>query len=727
MERHFHLSIVTFILIALFISVGCVTKETPTLENVDGQFSSESGATQAPEAELRDNAQRSPEAELKDNPRRSPEAERKDRPRSPEAELKDSPRRSPEAELRDKSISPESEKSERLDPSPEADFKRVAEVSEEKIEIEDKSEVNIAEDAVLHLIPNATIGVIYCPSLLELNDRINNVATELVPQVGQSPELLAQLLADAFDAGFESLEELEDIGLDLNKDFAVFLTGIEPPSVAAIVHLTDPETIKTVIESEADDSAPIEYNGVTYWNSDEGSYVILDNILVYAQYPETCENVIDIKNKKSMSIVQNTNYTPFISTIAQDTEQIAAFFNLQSVVEPFIGEIREEIQSTIDSLQSDPDAMPIVPLIENTSEQILVFLEELNLVSISLQIEETDVLLSQNLHFKKDGKIEQALSDLEPDELALINDLPNDAFVCGGVKANFEIFFDLTRRFLEGFSISDLPETLDNIPDIIAQIESMVQDIADLNDTFSNELCFSVNYNENLIPDYLYIINLKNEQKLKTYMNESFLIQIEKLIRLIQENIEDVPQLGMFDGVHYGNSIMHNEAEIKSIVFPNFGDAFIDVEPEVVMMLPQEWQWSYTFSDGRFYFCLGGPQQIQAALDSKAKIGESLAENISFQEIIEKLGADNNILYSFSPITMVRGIVSRISDANPNMGAEMQVLSGVFDGIDENHSIGFSAKVQDKGISTKFIITLGDFKQLINTIMMLSGMGMLIG
>lgn len=706
MKRHFHLIIVAFMLTTLLLFVGCVAKEKPnlqpTVENVEGELSSENDVPQLFEAELRDNPRKSPEAELKDNPRKSPEAE-----------------------IKDKLQSPEAEKIERLAPPPEAEFQIEAVSSEAESETAEKSEVEIAEGSVLHLIPDSAMGVIYCPSLLELNDRINNVASELVPQAGPAPELLAQFLASTFDAGFESIEELEDIGLDLEGDFAIFLTSFEPPSLGAIVHITDPDLIKEVIESEADESEPIEYSGVTYWDSDEGSYVILDNVLVYAQYPDICENVIDINNGDLMPVTQNMNYTSFFSTIEQGTEQVAASFNLKSVIEPVIEGFREEFQDAIDSMQSEPDAAAVVPFIEGMSEWILEFLAELNSVSVSLQIEETDVMLSKNLHFKKDGKIEQALINLEPDELTLINDLPNEAFACGGFNIDFDLLFEMSKHLLKAISISGLDDDSENISEIVDHIETIVQDFSEFKGTFADEMSFSTNYNESIIPDYLYIIALNNEEKLRTYMNENFLTQVKKLADLLQENVEDVPQLSMFDGVHYGNAIVHNEAEIKTIIFPNFGDAFIDVDPNAAMILPQEWQWSYAFSDGRFYFGLGGPQQIQDALDSKAKIGESIAENISFQVLIEKLGADNNVLYGFSPITMANSITALISNADQNAAAGLQMFTGILSGIDENYSIGFSAKIQDGGIGAKTLVTLGDFKQLINTIMLLSGMDML--
>ena len=777
MKRIFHLPIVTFILITLLVPVGCGTKEVansqPVVENVDGLSLPETDRFQSAEAELRDNPRKSPEAEykdktrrspeaelgdkprkspeaeLRDNPRKSPEAEHKDKTRrSPEAELRDKPRKSPEAEHKDKTRrSPEAELRDNPRKSPEAEAKDKSRISPEaelkdslqsleadqnealdpSIETGDKPIAKIAEDSVLHLIPDSTIGVIYCPSLLELNDSINSVYAELVPQAGPSPELLAELLADTFGAGFESLAELEDIGLDLNNDFAVFISSLEPPTLSAIIHLSDRDAIEQVILDEAEDSEPIQYKDVTYWNTPDGesSFVILDDTLVFSQQQEICENVIDINIGQQGSIVQNSNYKSFMSTVTEDTEQVAAYFNLQPIISSFTEEIDEELQSSLDSIQSDPDAMAVLPFIEGFVDKITILLKEIISYSISLKIDGTDVILSQFIQFSNDGQIQKELKRIPSDELNLINDLPNGTFLCGGVNGNPEILFDLSKSLLEVITLSSPDESEDDIDEIKKQFETIIQDFTDLEDSFSNEIGFSVSFSESLIPDILLVFDLKDEQKLKQYMDQKFLMQVNNIIQLLHDSADDPLPLSMFEGSHFGNSIIHNEAEIKSIVFPNFGNAFIDVEPDVAVMMPQEWQWSYAFSKNQFYFAFGGPQHIQAALDSNAKIGESLAENVSFQELIDKLGADNNILYGISPLTAAKGIMVLASNTDPDAAAALQMFTAVLEGIPENFSIGYALKVKDDGIGTKNLIALGDFKQLIQTIVTLSGMNML--
>ena len=157
--------------------------------------------------------------------------------------------------------------------------------------------LTVSSDSVLHLIPEKALGVIYCPNALELNNKINTLFTDLSPQSG-SPEILAQMLASALGANFESLADFEAIGLDLNRDFAIFFTLLKPLQLSAAIHLKDTETIKQVIETETGGSAPTAYKNAVYWseNGDGNSFAILDDILVFSQQRADCEAVIDTRS-----------------------------------------------------------------------------------------------------------------------------------------------------------------------------------------------------------------------------------------------------------------------------------------------------------------------------------------------------------------------------------------------------------------------------------------------
>ena len=589
--------------------------------------------------------------------------------------------------------------------------------SETETKKSDVTPVNIPKESVLHQIPENTLGVIYCPSLLELDERINFLAANMMPPAGPAPEFLAQILASSFGAGFESLAELEDIGLDLNRDFVVFLTSLDPPSLSATVHLTDPEAMKQVIETEAKGSAPTEYKGVTYWSSAEGSgsFAILDDTLVFSQQPEVCENVIDIRNGTLNSIAHNPDYALFLTKIIEGKDQVAAYFNLESIIAPFSVTLKEELQSTIGDLENNPATMAAVPMYENMFNGMIEFIEELQSVSLTLQIEDTDVQLAPFLKLKNDGKIQDVLNKFTPDDLVLLNDLPNSAFINGGFQGNSRLLLDLNASWLTAL-MSENTEQNEAFEKILQQMEEVYESMGD-------EFSFSVNFNDSIIPDYLVIYELKDEQKVKDYYDKHFLDNFNQMMQTMRDSMGELPQLAMYDGVYAGDPVMHNDVEIKTLIFPNFSAAFSEMPPEVAVLIPQEWTWSYAFSQGHLFFALGEPEIIKIALDSKVKIGESVADNEGYQRLIERLGSDNNLFFAISPLTAAKSIMSIVSKADPNIAAPMQMFAGILMDVPENYSIGFSAKVRDGGIGAKLLITFGDFKQLIQTFAVLSGMG----
>ena len=588
--------------------------------------------------------------------------------------------------------------------------------SETETKKSDVTPVNIPKESVLHQIPENTLGVIYCPSLLELDERINFLTANMMPPAGPAPEFLAQILASSFGAGFESLAELEDIGLDLNRDFVVFLTSLDPPSLSATVHLTDPEAMKQVIETEAGGSAPTEYKGVTYWSSAEGSgsFAILDDTLVFSQQPEVCENVIDIRNGTLNSIAHNPDYTLFLTKIIEGKDQVAAYFNLESIIAPFSVTLKEELQSTIGDLENNPATMVAVPMYENMFNGMIEFIEELQSVSVTLQIEDTDVQLAPFLKLKNDGKIQDILNKFTPDDLVLLNRLPYSAFINGGFQGNSQLLADLNKSWLTAF----MPENTEQNE----VFEKILQQMEEVYESMGDEFSFSVNFNDSIIPDCLVIYELKDEQKVKDYYDKHFLDNFNQMMQTMRDSMGELPQFAMYDGIYAGNPIMHNDVEIKTLIFPNFSAAFPDMPPEEAVLIPQEWTWSYAFSQGHLFFALGEPEIIKIALDGKVKIGESVADNESYQRLIERLGSDNNLFFAISPLTAAKSIMSIASKTDPNVAAQMQMFAGILMAVPENYSIGFSAKVRDGGIGAKLLITLGDFKQLIQTFAMLSGM-----
>ncbi len=586
----------------------------------------------------------------------------------------------------------------------------------------DIADQGVAENSVLNLIPDTSLGVIYCPSLKDLDNKINNAALMLVPQIGVSPELLAQILAESFGAGFTSLSELEEIGLDIEQDFAVFFNSLDPFFISAAVHLTDPDAMIEVIEAEADGGEPKEYNGVSYWTSadESGSFLIIDNILVFSQLPEVCENVIDITKGTVPTIVNHPDYKSFIGNIINGFDQLAVYINLETIIEQFIELLKMEVDSIIDTLESDPTSANSGLTIRASLDQFMDFVESSKSFMATLQIDGTDVQLSPFLQFKSDSKIQDILNEFMPNELTLLNDLPNNTLINGSFQGDSTFLTKLSLSWMNMLT----EELTEQDPDISAHMDEVAKQLEAVNDALEEEWSFSMNISESIIPDYISIVGLKDEAPVITYFKEHLMTNLEKNMEIMRSALGDSPQIAIYDGVYEGTPLVHNGVEINSIVFPNFGSAFVDVPPEMHGLFPQEWQMAYAISDGYLYFAGGSPEQIKEALDRKAQLVENVGENASYQNLIDKLGTENNLFIGLSPLNAIKNVMKLAAKTMPEGGAELEMISGMLMGIPETYSIGVSAKVEDDGIGGNLLITLGDFQQLIQTFMMMNQMGM---
>lgn len=591
-------------------------------------------------------------------------------------------------------------------------------------EVEPEIAMPIAEipgSSVLHLIPEHTAGIIYCPSLNALNDRVNMLAMDLMP-TPENPEVIARILANTFGGGFESLSELEEIGLDMNQDFAIFMTSLNPPDLSATVHLTDPAAMKQVIDAESEGGAPIEYNGVTYWNAagGGGSFAIIDNTLVFSRSPEVCESVIDTYNKTKPAVTTNPDYRTLLTDISAGTSQLAVHFDLESIAPLLSAALMGESEAMKDSLESDPAVMAATPFFESIFAGVIDFLEQLKSLSATLEVEGTDVKLSPFLRFKSNGGIQNALKEMAPDELTLLGELPSPAFMNGAFQGKPELMIEMNLFWLKLLSQDSNPEQAELLASLTKQMEDFYGALAE-------EWSFSANFRDSVIPDYLVVYGLKDEQKAKTYMEEALIKQLQDSMEVVQNMMGDVvPNLDMYRDAHHGEPTMHNGVEIKSYVFPNFSAAFGEMPPQAAGLMPSEWHWYYAFIDGYLLMTIGSEELMKTALDNRAGVGTTpnFSGEPSYEKLVTTLGLESNLFFAISPMTMVKSLLPIIAQsADPNGAAALQLMSGMFMNLPENYSIGFSAKVQDDGIGAELLITLGDFRQLIQTFAMMQGMG----
>lgn len=561
--------------------------------------------------------------------------------------------------------------------------------------------VAIPEDSVLNLIPQTSLGLIYCPSLTELNHSINVMASDMLPQLGQA-ELLAMILANAFGAGFQSFADLEEIGLDLEKDFAVFFTSLKPMHVSAAVHLTDPEAIKQVIAAEAEGNAALEYKGVSYWSSAEGggNFAILENILVYSQQTEVCKNVIDTHNGTMQAITNNPDCGMFLTEILEGTDQLGAFFDVASITTKLDGTLEEELESMTENLEgeNDPLSMGTSVLFRKMFGSWTGIIEQLEFASIFLQLQDMDLQLKPFLKFRNDSKFLNGFKTPSTD-LANLGELPNRYILNCGFQGIPDMLVEISTFWFDTLK-KETPEKQKHQHPLFQEVKGFYESLAD-------QWSVSVNFENSIVPDYLFVYELKDEQNAKNYMDEVL-----------------VKKLHDFKQAQAGKPLMHNGVEIKSYIFPNYNIAGQERFPQASELIPSEWHWHYAFSDGQLFWTTGtSAESIKMALDRQTGMEDKFSGNPSYQKLVESLGTDNNIFLAVSPIIAVKNFVPLLAKIEPGEAASIQMFSVMFMNLPDNYSFGFSAKAEDNGIDAKLILTLGDFKPLFEMLGMLFGTG----
>ncbi len=571
----------------------------------------------------------------------------------------------------------------------------------------DTKKIAVPDGSVLNLVPENTLGLIYCPSLNELDNRIRMMIDDLMPQLGQS-NFLAQILAGSFGAGFERLDELEEIGLDINRDFAVFylepmqVGGMQPLHVSAAIHLTDPDAIMQVIETEAADSEPIIYEGVTYWSTPDGSgnFLILGDTLIFSQHADICNSIIDTHNDKAASIIQNADSNMFPAEILNGTDQVNIYLKLETIASQFGGSIDVLLSGLTESLelQNNPMTAELVPPIERWISSVAGFLDQLNYISVSLQVKDTDIQFKPFMKFKNDSALLKNINETS-NELTNIGVLPNVSILNSA--------FQGVPNILVAFSTFWFDVLPKDTPGQQKELNPLFQEVKNHYESLADRWNMSVDFKDYLIPNYLFVYELKDEESAHSFMNDEFLEKLHS---------------------HYdayaGEAIMHNGVEIKNFIFPKLEMPNQDDLPMDADLVPAEWHWNYAFTDGHLYFTTGtGDESIKAALDNRTDEGDKFSGNPSYERLVESLGTDNNIFLAISPIIAIKHFMPILGKIDPESAGALQMFMVIFMNLPDNYSIGVSAKTENNGIDAKLLLSLGDFRQLVQMFGMFFGGG----
>ena len=440
------------------------------------------------------------------------------------------------------------------------------------------------------------------------------------------------------------------------------------------------------------------YKGVTYWGSAEGggNFAILENILIFSQQIEVCKNVIDIHNGTMQAITHNPDCGMFLTDILKGIDQLGVFFDVEAITDKLDGSLEEELESITENLEGENDSIPMgtSSLLGNAFSEWAKPIEQLRFVSATLQVQDMDIQLKPFFKFKNDSKIINGFKAVSAD-LANLDNLPNRYMLNAGFQGIPDLLVEISTFWFDTFK-KETPDQQKHLHPLFEEVKGFYESLAD-------RWNVSVNFENSIVPDYLFVYELKDEQNTKNYMDEVLLKKLHN-----------------FKQAYAGKPLMHNGIEIKSYIFPNFKEVHNEMPPEDTTLVPSEWHWYYAFSDGHLFWTTGtSAESIKMALDRKAGTEDKFSGNPSYEKLVESLGIDNNVFVAVSPIIAVKNFVPLLAKSDPAGAASIQMFSFMFVNLPDNYSVGFSAKAEKNGIAAKLLFTLDDFKPLFQMFAML--------
>ena len=569
---------------------------------------------------------------------------------------------------------------------------------------------DVAPDSVLNVIPQDTVGVIYIPSLLGFNDEINALLAEMIP-ANPPQELPAKILADTFGAGFETLEELEELGLDMRRNFAVFLSGVNPLMYSAAVHIKDAESVKQLIEMEAEGSSSVTYNGVTYYTmGEEGAFVLMDDVMVYSGSAAVCEKVIDTQKKTMPSIVNTTDFQSLELDTTSGANDLIAYFAMEAIVDalrPTLTEKAEGLKAEMGaSAEADPELSVGLGQAEGLIDGGIWLLDQSKILSLTVQLNGSDLQISPFLKFKQDSEIQTYIHQM-PRELTHLKHLPQNAFLNGEMQFQKEMFIELTKTMMQLFIPSDSGADTAKIEEAT---EALTEATKDFYAGLGDEIALSLNFSASLMPDLLYIYDVANENQVKAYMEKGFAEYLGASMGLMQAMGATQDFVGMYSDASAGPPEIYNGVEIKSYILPNINTLFAELPPELEVVTPEQWNIYYAINGGKMLYTMAGnAQPVKNALDRMAGMGVGFDQGAGYAKLTGALTLKNNMFFALSPITAVKSLVQIFAQVHPGVGMAQMFLAN----IPETYSIGIASQNRDNGVAGELFISIGDFKDII--------------
>ena len=549
----------------------------------------------------------------------------------------------------------------------------------------------------LNIIPHDTIGLVYAHSLKDLNKEANDLISEMNPATAPNQDIVANVLSDIFEGGFESLADLERYGFDLEQDFALYIHQIPSatePVLSAAVRIADQETVLQMIETESGEMQSIDYNGVNYLKTVEESacFSFLDDVMIYSEHHEICEKTIDVYQKKAPSILEKHSF--------------ANSFDLDDASNDLVGFVDRPLLPD----SSELAGIPLLPTVGNMSS-IFDFFDQIQSVTLTIQHNTGEFLITPAIQFVPDSEIGNLFSSPKNDFSEILKFLPEQSSL--NVGATAELY-----KYLSNFGMRQLAQVNSLQPDnpeakdVQLLFEDLEQSVEEFLHFVDGTIGMTMNLSGSFVPDQTFVFKVSDETKIITSLEE----QLKKLDAFLQAvGVSDTYTASTNNATE-----VYEGVEIRKFNYNNLLTSMLDSDlnpdvsdfmpPELQNLMPDSYYYYYGIANGFLVASAAGTSSsIKSMIDRILGFENGFDQSDGYTRIMDKLDAGGDMILALSPVTLINQVIQLIaSSGNPNVG----IMSVMFANMPQTYSVGTSIFNNNNTIKLRFFVSLVDLKDL---------------
>ena len=546
-------------------------------------------------------------------------------------------------------------------------------------------------DTNLGIVPHDAVGLVYAQSLKDLNREISDLMSEMNPAAAPSQDIVAGILSDIFEGGFESLSDLEGYGFDLEQDFVIYahlIPSVAEPLLSAIVRIANKDAVLQIIAAESGEIQKIDHNGIIYIKIVEESacFSFIDDVMIYSEHHTVCEKTIDVYQKKTPSILENHSFTNNL--------------DLDDASNDLIGFIDRPLFPGSSELVESTGIMQLLPTTGNISS-LFGFLDQIQSMTLTVQHDTGEFLVTPAIQLVPDSEIGNLFNATKNDFSEILKFLPEQSSINAGI--NPELY-----KYLSNFGMKELAEmnALQSDNPAGTNVQLLFKDLEQSVDDFVNlvegEVGMAMNLSSSVIPDQTFVFKISDETKITASL-EGQLKKLDAFLQAVGVSETNTTQVGNAVEVYEG-------VEIKKFSYGNLLMTSLVPNEIPQNLIPSDYYYYYGIANGFLVASAASTSSsIKSMIDRIFEFENGFDRSNGYTRIMDKLDADGDMILALSPGTLINQVIKAMA---PSGDPNIRMMAVVFANIPQTYSIGTSVFSNNNVIKLRLFVSLLDLKDL---------------